>query len=47
MDYNLTDRFAIRGQADWIRSNFPETLERDFQNIYRVSVGIVFKFGGR
>jgi opacity protein-like surface antigen len=46
-DYNLTDRFAIRVQSDWIRSHFPETQERDFQNIYRVSVGIVFKFGGR
>jgi opacity protein-like surface antigen len=45
-DYNLTDRFAIRVQSDWIRSHFPETQERDFQNIYRVSCGIVFKFGG-
>ena len=47
VDYNLTDHFAIRGQTDWIRSDSPETLERDFQNIYRVSGGIVFKFGGR
>lgn len=43
-DYNFTDRIAFRGQADWIRSHFPETLFRDFQNNYRISGGIVFKF---
>jgi opacity protein-like surface antigen len=42
-DYDLNDRFAIRAQADWIRSHFPETFLRDFQNDYRVSGGIVFK----
>jgi opacity protein-like surface antigen len=45
-DYNVTSLVAIRGQADWIRSHFPETLARDYQNNYRVSAGIVFKFGG-
>lgn len=43
-DFNLTSRIAFRGQADWIRSHFPETLFRDFQNNYRISGGIVFKF---
>jgi hypothetical protein len=43
-DYDLSDRFAIRVQADWIRSHFPETFARDFQNNYRVAGGIVFKF---
>jgi opacity protein-like surface antigen len=43
-DYGLTDGFAIRVQADLIRSHFPESLERDFQNNYRVTGGIVFKF---
>jgi hypothetical protein len=43
-DYNFTPRIAFRGQADWIRSHFPETLFRDFQNNYRISGGIVFKF---
>jgi opacity protein-like surface antigen len=43
-DYNFTDRIAFRGQAEWIRSHFPETLFRDFQNNYRISGGIVFKF---
>jgi len=43
-DYDLSDRFAIRAQVDWIRSHFPQTLARDFQNNYRVSGGIVFKF---
>jgi opacity protein-like surface antigen len=43
-DYDLTDRFAIRVQADWIRSHFPETFARDFQNNYRIAGGVVFKF---
>jgi len=43
-DYNLTNLIAIRGQFDWIRSHFPETLARDYQNNYRVAGGIVFKF---
>jgi opacity protein-like surface antigen len=35
-DYELSDRFAIRVQADWIRS--------DSQNNYRIGGGLVFKF---
>ena len=46
-DYQLTDHLSFRGEADWIRSHFPETFARDFQNNYRVSAGILFKFGGR
>ena len=42
-DYDLNDRFAIRVQGDWIRSHFPQTFVRDFQNNFRVSGGIVFK----
>ena len=43
-DYNVTNLVAIRGQFDWIRSHFPQTLARDFQNNYRVAGGIVIKF---
>jgi opacity protein-like surface antigen len=43
VDFNLTEHFAIRGQADWIRSHFPETSAQDYQNDYRISGGIVFK----
>jgi opacity protein-like surface antigen len=43
-DYDVTDEFAVRIQADWIRSHFPETFYRDFQNNYRISGGVVFKF---
>lgn len=43
-DYDITDRFAIRVQGDWIRSHFPDTFARDFQNNVRVSGGLVFKF---
>jgi len=46
-DYEMTDRISIRAQGDWIRSHFPETLAVDYQNIYRISAGLVFKFGGR
>ena len=45
-DFRLTDLVSIRGQADWIRSHFPDALTRDYQNDYRVSGGIVFTFGG-
>ena len=45
-DFDLTRHVAIRAQADWIRSHFPETLTRDYQNSYRASGGIVIKFGG-
>jgi opacity protein-like surface antigen len=42
--YKLSSYFALRGQADYIRTHFPETLDRNYQNNYRVSVGIVFQF---
>lgn len=44
-DYQINDLISIRGQFDWIRSHFPETLTQDSQNNYRVSGGIVFTFG--
>ena len=45
-DFQLKGRIYIRGQFDWIRSHFPETAADDYQNGYRASGGIVFKFGG-
>jgi opacity protein-like surface antigen len=45
-DFQITDLISFRAQADWIRSHFPETLTRDYQNNYRVSGGLVFTFGG-
>ena len=45
-DYRMNDRFSIRGQADWIRSHFPETLAQDYQNSIRLSVGLVFNVIG-
>ena len=45
VDFKITDLVSFRGQADWIRSHFPETLTRDYQNNYRVSGGLVFTFG--
>ena len=47
VDYDVTERIAVRVQGDWIRSHFPETLTRDYQNSYRASAGIVFKFGNQ
>jgi len=44
-DVQLTPHVATRVQADWIRSHFPETLDRDFENNYRVSVGFVLTLG--
>lgn len=45
-DYPVSDRVAIRVQADWIRSHFPEALAvRDWQNNYRVSAGLVLMIG--
>src|SRR6185437_3535162 len=38
-DFRLSDRIAIRGQFDWIRSHFPETFDRDFQNNLRAAAG--------
>jgi opacity protein-like surface antigen len=46
VDYDISNHIALRGQGDWIRSHFAETLTRDYQNNYRASAGIVFKFGG-
>jgi opacity protein-like surface antigen len=44
-DYKLTRQLAARAQVDWIRSHFPETLTRDFQNNVRASGGLVLRIG--
>jgi opacity protein-like surface antigen len=43
-DGRITDKVAIRGQGDWIRSSF-QTLNNDRQNNIRVSVGLVYRWG--
>jgi len=45
LDYQVSPHVAIRGQADFIRSHFPETLTKDFQNNIRVSAGVTFTLG--
>jgi opacity protein-like surface antigen len=47
VDYDISRLIAIRAQGDWIRSHFPETLTRDYQNSYRASAGIVLKLGSQ
>lgn len=44
-DVRLTDSISVRVDSDYIRSHFPETLGRDFQNNFRVSAGLVFFIG--
>jgi len=46
VDVKLTSLVALRGQADFIRSQFND-LGDDRQNNFRVSGGIVFRFGSR
>ena len=46
-DIRITNLVAVRGQADWIRTTFPDfivTSGDDRQNHIRVSGGIVFRF---
>lgn len=47
VDIRITKLVAVRGQADWIRTTFPDfviTSGDDRQNHIRVSGGIVFRF---
>ena len=45
VDWTLSPHLAARVQADYIRSHFPQTIDRDFQNNLRVSVGLVLRVG--
>lgn len=42
-DIRITDKIAIRGQGDWIRSSF-QNLNNDRQNNIRVSAGVVYRW---
>jgi opacity protein-like surface antigen len=44
-DVQLSDSIAVRVDSDYIRSHFAETLGRDFQDNFRVSIGLVFYIG--
>jgi hypothetical protein len=44
-DFRLNRHASVRLSADWIRSHFPQTLARDYQNSVRVSAGFVFALG--
>jgi hypothetical protein len=43
-DIKISKLVAIRGQMDWLPTTF-KNLYNDRQNNYRVSVGLVFRFG--
>lgn len=43
-DIKISKLVAVRGQADWIRSTFPDG-EKDRQNNLRVMGGLVFRIG--
>jgi hypothetical protein len=46
VDVNLSDRFALRAfQADWLHTRFANG-SNDRQNSFRLSTGVVFRFGG-
>jgi len=44
-DITINRLVAIRGQMDWLPSTF-KNLDNDRQNNFRVTVGLVFRFGG-
>ena len=47
IDLRVRPNLAVRlVEAEWIRTHFPETLSKDFQNNVRVSAGIVLRVGG-
>ena len=46
VDIVLSDMFAIRGTAEWIRSDFPDFSD-DRQNNIRISGGLVVRFGSK
>lgn len=45
-DVPLGRAVALRGQADWLRTSFNTGLQ-DKQNHFKVSAGIVLRFGGK
>ena len=44
-DFRISDHLAIRGQGDWIRSHFAETLTKDSQDNFAVTAGLVLTLG--
>jgi hypothetical protein len=47
IDLRVRPSLAVRlVEAEWIRTHFPQTISRDFQNNVRVSAGIVLRVGG-
>jgi len=48
VDVRLTDRFAARGQVDWLHNGFQTSDDQrtsaERHNVVRVSTGIVFRF---
>jgi len=45
VDFTIRPHLAARVQADYIRSHFPQTIDRNFQNNLRVSAGLVLRLG--
>jgi opacity protein-like surface antigen len=46
-DYKLSQHLALRGRADYLETHFPEApvTEKNLQNNFRVTAGLVFTFG--
>lgn len=44
-DYKFSRYLSVRVEGDWLRTHFPDTLERDYQNNFRVSGGLVWTIG--
>lgn len=51
IDYSLSARFAIRGQADWLHAMYtpagggdPGAYYPRHNNVARISTGVVFRF---
>ena len=48
IEFALTRRFGLRGQADWLHNNFQtaddQRTSQEIHNVVRISTGIVFRF---
>jgi hypothetical protein len=48
IEYALTRRFGLRGQADWLHNGFQtadnQQTSAEIHNVVRISTGIVFRF---
>lgn len=48
VDYNLTHRFGLRGQVDWLHNGFKTTNSQlaidEVHNVARISTGVVVRF---